>query len=269
MAGKKSKPTDIQEPLGPSARSRLQAADSFLRIAQDCYTVASLGWFLELYKKAHLKGRGFAICGLDRLVSDTEKHIKEQLSDLLPGDPSDFEVPEFLSLPEDNQPIKKIFVYDPKEAINLRTRMGLTPTMLVKKLGFEGKNLKYGRNILYKLESGKARPGNHPRGEFVKAYADWLVAMGYKPSMPASDPREYEGDKARKIRIQKKLTVSRLANQLGIGESANSMIAAYETGRISPGYPPRGRITLAYLGWLKEMGYDPYCLGEIKGKPRR
>ena len=66
----------------------------------------------------------------------------------------------------------------------------------------------------------------------------------------------FDGERAKRIRIDTGLTLEKLAEKLGVSKSARTSISNYENEFITPSYPPKGKLNIPYFAWLKELGYD-------------
>jgi|TARA_Y100000310_G_scaffold345846_1_gene471222 DNA-binding transcriptional regulator YiaG len=73
-------------------------------------------------------------------------------------------------------------------------------------------------------------------------------------------PVPFDKDRARQLREDADLTQGDLASQLNLGFSGSSTISRIETGRTTPGNPPKVNSQIRYLDWLKANGYNPYRL---------
>jgi|TARA_B100000315_G_C14266180_1_gene446525 DNA-binding XRE family transcriptional regulator len=108
--------------------------------------------------------------------------------------------------------------------------------------------------------------------EFVLGGLDALVnnienGSFTEQSTPNSSSREskrknlaYDSEVARKIREDLGWTREKLIEELGLSRGGYSQIGNYESGKINPSKPPRGKTSVAYMNWLKEQGYNPFNL---------
>jgi hypothetical protein len=78
----------------------------------------------------------------------------------------------------------------------------------------------------------------------------------------------FDKDFAKETRIRAGYSPTTMAREMDVEKlnSARNMILAYENGRCKPKNPPTTKVAREYMLWLKDNGYDPYCLDSVKLK---
>ena len=69
----------------------------------------------------------------------------------------------------------------------------------------------------------------------------------------------FNGEKARKVRLGSNLTLKAMGNMICVNPIFINLL---ELGRAYPGNPTKGELTIKYLHWLKEHGYNPFGLSD-------